>query len=191
MGDAPPASPSRGQGRRAGGSRRTTAHSWPWSPGAVYICTEDAFPNKRLQQLIAQQQRLRTDAPADVVEKIRFGDHIFIDHAADVVSILLSLQPWAKAADGPACRAVHSGRCAPHSDGTDWLPGIQDERGVLCVFCHPTHEEWGQRAPSLLPAPEGTTVQVLLMAGKAPGQGRRAPGWTSPLRLPASRDAVW
>lgn len=61
----------------------------PRSPGAIYICTEDVFPSKRLQQLIAQQQRLRTDVPGEVVQKIRFGDHIFIEHAADVVSVLL------------------------------------------------------------------------------------------------------
>ncbi|XP_059541547.1 DNA repair protein XRCC3 [Myotis daubentonii] len=56
--------------------------------GAVYVCTEDAFPDRRLQQLIAQQQRLRTDAPGDVVEKINFGDHIFIEHVADVDALL-------------------------------------------------------------------------------------------------------
>ncbi|XP_066198594.1 DNA repair protein XRCC3 isoform X2 [Saccopteryx leptura] len=56
--------------------------------GAVYICTEDAFPDKRLQQLMAQQLRLRTDAPEDIVEKIRFGDHIFIEHVANVDMLL-------------------------------------------------------------------------------------------------------
>ncbi|XP_006765952.1 PREDICTED: DNA repair protein XRCC3 [Myotis davidii] len=56
--------------------------------GAVYVCTEDAFPDRRLQQLIAQQRRLRTDAPGDVVEKINFGDHIFIEHVADVDALL-------------------------------------------------------------------------------------------------------
>ncbi|XP_072284939.1 DNA repair protein XRCC3 isoform X1 [Pyxicephalus adspersus] len=54
------------------------------SKRAVYICTEDAFPNKRLQQLIKSQHRLRTDVPADVVRKIRFGDNIFIEHTADI-----------------------------------------------------------------------------------------------------------
>ncbi|XP_068846938.1 DNA repair protein XRCC3 isoform X2 [Capricornis sumatraensis] len=52
--------------------------------GAVYVCTEDAFPSRRLQQLIAQQQRLRADVPADVISKIKFGHQIFIEHAADV-----------------------------------------------------------------------------------------------------------
>ncbi|XP_074182967.1 DNA repair protein XRCC3 isoform X2 [Rhinolophus sinicus] len=56
--------------------------------GAVYICTEDAFPSKRLQQLIAQQQSLRTDVPGEVVQKIKFGNHVFIEHAADVDTLL-------------------------------------------------------------------------------------------------------
>ncbi|XP_029453902.1 DNA repair protein XRCC3 isoform X2 [Rhinatrema bivittatum] len=52
--------------------------------GAVYICTEDVFPNKRLQQLIGHQHKLRTDVPLDVIKKIKFGDNIFIEHAADI-----------------------------------------------------------------------------------------------------------
>ncbi|MEE6493800.1 hypothetical protein FKM82_016945 [Ascaphus truei] len=52
--------------------------------GAVYICTEDAFPSKRLQQLINLQHKLRSDVPFDVIKKIRFGDNIFIEHAADI-----------------------------------------------------------------------------------------------------------
>ncbi|XP_068396032.1 DNA repair protein XRCC3 isoform X3 [Eschrichtius robustus] len=56
--------------------------------GAVFVCTEDAFPSRRLQQLIAQQQRLRTDVPGDVVRKIQFGHQIFIEHAADVDTLL-------------------------------------------------------------------------------------------------------
>uniref|UniRef100_A0A8C0A563 DNA repair protein n=1 Tax=Bos mutus grunniens TaxID=30521 RepID=A0A8C0A563_BOSMU len=56
--------------------------------GAVYVCTEDAFPSRRLQQLIAQQQRLRADVPGHVISKIRFGHQIFIEHAADVDTLL-------------------------------------------------------------------------------------------------------
>ncbi|XP_035301230.1 DNA repair protein XRCC3 isoform X4 [Cricetulus griseus] len=56
--------------------------------GAVYICTEDAFPSKRLWQLIKQQQQLRTDVPGEVIQKIRFSNHIFIEHAADVDALL-------------------------------------------------------------------------------------------------------
>ncbi|XP_055496590.1 DNA repair protein XRCC3 isoform X4 [Leucoraja erinacea] len=58
----------------------------PVVTGAVYICTEDAFPNKRLQQLIAFQPMLRADVPADVVNNIKFGNNIFIEHVADVES---------------------------------------------------------------------------------------------------------
>ncbi|XP_075859802.1 DNA repair protein XRCC3 isoform X3 [Microcebus murinus] len=57
-------------------------------PGAVYICTEDAFPDKRLQQLIARQQQLRADVPGEVVRNIRFGSQIFVEHAADVDTLL-------------------------------------------------------------------------------------------------------
>ncbi|KFO22294.1 DNA repair protein XRCC3 [Fukomys damarensis] len=56
--------------------------------GAVYICTEAAFPSKRLCQLISQQSRLRVDVPGEVVQSIRFGDRIFIEHTADVDALL-------------------------------------------------------------------------------------------------------
>ncbi|XP_004837525.1 DNA repair protein XRCC3 [Heterocephalus glaber] len=56
--------------------------------GAVYICTEDVFPSKRLRQLIAQQPQLRADVPGEVVQSIRFGDQIFVEHAADVDALL-------------------------------------------------------------------------------------------------------
>lgn len=62
--------------------------------GAVYICTEDAFPSKRLQQLIEQQHKLRTDVPGELLQKIRFSDHIFIEHAADVVSVSACAHKW-------------------------------------------------------------------------------------------------
>ncbi|NXF75127.1 XRCC3 protein, partial [Sclerurus mexicanus] len=52
--------------------------------GAVYICTEDAFPSKRLQQLIDQQHKLRADVPAEIIQKIKFGNSIFVEHAADL-----------------------------------------------------------------------------------------------------------
>ncbi|XP_063296019.1 DNA repair protein XRCC3 isoform X1 [Pelobates fuscus] len=52
--------------------------------GAVYICTEDAFPSKRLHQLIKCQQKLRSSVPPDIIKKIQFGDGIFIEHAADI-----------------------------------------------------------------------------------------------------------
>ncbi|KAH0620333.1 hypothetical protein JD844_020632 [Phrynosoma platyrhinos] len=56
--------------------------------GAVYICTEDAFPNKRLQQLIQQQANLRDDVPPNVVQRIKFGNGIFVEHAADLDAFL-------------------------------------------------------------------------------------------------------
>ncbi|NXY82902.1 XRCC3 protein, partial [Alcedo cyanopectus] len=54
--------------------------------GAVYICTEDVFPSKRLQQLIDQQHKLRADVPREIIQKIKFGNSIFVEHAADLDS---------------------------------------------------------------------------------------------------------
>lgn len=83
----------RGRQPRAVPGPRFPACSPAVSPGAVYICTEDAFPSQRLQQLIAQQQRLRADVPGEVVRKIKFSNQIFIKHAADVVSVLPGQTP--------------------------------------------------------------------------------------------------
>ncbi|KAM9839917.1 DNA repair protein XRCC3 [Aulostomus maculatus] len=55
--------------------------------GAVYICTEDRFPSRRLQQLIRGQLSLRSDVPPAVTSSLRFSDHIYIEHAADLVSL--------------------------------------------------------------------------------------------------------
>ncbi|XP_048341525.1 DNA repair protein XRCC3 [Sphaerodactylus townsendi] len=52
--------------------------------GAVYICTEDAFPHRRLQQLIEHQSQLRGDVPHPVIQKIKFGNCIFVEHVADI-----------------------------------------------------------------------------------------------------------
>lgn len=55
--------------------------------GAVYICTEDSFPIKRLQQLITQQPQLRPDLPQALIRSRRFSDNIYIEHAADLVRL--------------------------------------------------------------------------------------------------------
>ncbi|TRY95559.1 hypothetical protein DNTS_001638 [Danionella cerebrum] len=55
--------------------------------GAVYICTEDSFPIKRLRQLISQQPRLRQDLPPALIDSLRFSDNIYIEHAADLESL--------------------------------------------------------------------------------------------------------
>lgn len=39
-----------------------------------------------------QQQRLRADVPQDVVQSIRFGSQIFVEHAANAVSVSVVLQ---------------------------------------------------------------------------------------------------
>ncbi|XP_077595079.1 DNA repair protein XRCC3 isoform X2 [Stigmatopora nigra] len=55
--------------------------------GAVFVCTEDAFPGKRLRQLIAEQPRLRPDVPAGVTAGRRFADHVYVEHAPDLASL--------------------------------------------------------------------------------------------------------
>ncbi|XP_077442897.1 DNA repair protein XRCC3 isoform X1 [Stigmatopora argus] len=60
--------------------------------GAVFVCTEDAFPGKRLRQLITEQPRLRPDVPAGVTAGRRFGDHVYVEHAPDLASLRLCLR---------------------------------------------------------------------------------------------------
>ncbi|XP_053345233.1 DNA repair protein XRCC3 isoform X1 [Clarias gariepinus] len=55
--------------------------------GAVYICTEDPFPIKRLRQLITQQSRLRPDVPPALIRSLRFSDNIYIEHTADLEAL--------------------------------------------------------------------------------------------------------
>lgn len=60
--------------------------------GAVYVCTEDAFPHRRLQQLIAQLPRLRPDLPEPLLRGLRFGDGVFVEHVADADALLDCVQ---------------------------------------------------------------------------------------------------
>lgn len=50
------------------------------STGAIYICTETAFPSKRLQQLLDNSEITKTHSVT--------GDVIFINHVATIVIIL-------------------------------------------------------------------------------------------------------
>nr|XP_020480295.1 DNA repair protein XRCC3 [Monopterus albus] len=59
--------------------------------GAVYICTEDSFPIRRLQQLIREQPCLRSDVPPSLISSLQFSDHIYIEHAADLDSLQVCL----------------------------------------------------------------------------------------------------
>ncbi|XP_056150866.1 DNA repair protein XRCC3 isoform X2 [Lampris incognitus] len=56
--------------------------------GAVYICTEDPFPIRRLQQLIGQQGCLRPEVPQDFFHSLRFSDNIYVEHAADLGALM-------------------------------------------------------------------------------------------------------
>ncbi|KAM6915496.1 DNA repair protein XRCC3 [Xenentodon cancila] len=60
--------------------------------GALYICTEDSFPIKRLQQLISEQSLLRSDVPPSLIRALQFSDHIYIEHTADLDSLQVCLQ---------------------------------------------------------------------------------------------------
>ncbi|XP_062266748.1 DNA repair protein XRCC3 [Platichthys flesus] len=59
--------------------------------GAVYICTEDPFPVRRLQQLIREQSCLRSDVPQSLISSLRFSDHVYIEHTADLDSLQVCL----------------------------------------------------------------------------------------------------
>uniref|UniRef100_A0A3B3DZA0 DNA repair protein n=1 Tax=Oryzias melastigma TaxID=30732 RepID=A0A3B3DZA0_ORYME len=49
--------------------------------GALYICTEDSFPIRRLQQMISEQAILRSEVPPSVISGLHFSDHVYIEHA--------------------------------------------------------------------------------------------------------------
>ncbi|XP_013878091.1 DNA repair protein XRCC3 [Austrofundulus limnaeus] len=57
------------------------------SSGALYICTEDPFPIRRLQQLISEQSVLRSHVPPSLICGIRFSDQVYIEHTADLESL--------------------------------------------------------------------------------------------------------
>ncbi|KAJ8308998.1 hypothetical protein KUTeg_013872, partial [Tegillarca granosa] len=53
--------------------------------GVAYICTEDAFPSKRLHQILQHFSR-KTE---NILEsKIKFSDQIFIEHVSDVEGLV-------------------------------------------------------------------------------------------------------
>uniref|UniRef100_A0A3B3E180 DNA repair protein n=1 Tax=Oryzias melastigma TaxID=30732 RepID=A0A3B3E180_ORYME len=59
--------------------------------GALYICTEDSFPIRRLQQMISEQAILRSEVPPSVISGLHFSDHVYIEHAADLDSLQVCL----------------------------------------------------------------------------------------------------
>ncbi|XP_059212113.1 DNA repair protein XRCC3 [Centropristis striata] len=59
--------------------------------GAVFICTEDSFPVRRLQQLIRGQSVLRSDVPPALIHSLRFSDHVYVEHAADLDALQVCL----------------------------------------------------------------------------------------------------
>ncbi|KAM4522089.1 DNA repair protein XRCC3 isoform 2-T2 [Odontesthes bonariensis] len=55
--------------------------------GALYICTEDPFPIRRLQQLSSEQSVLRSNVSPSLISSLRFSDHVYIEHTADLDSL--------------------------------------------------------------------------------------------------------
>lgn len=58
--------------------------------GAVYVCTENSFPSNRLQQLISEQPALRSDVPPSLISTLGFSDRVYVEHVADLVSVVSS-----------------------------------------------------------------------------------------------------
>lgn len=56
--------------------------------GAIYICTEDRFPAKRLQQMVENVVIKYKDLQLD---KVNFQDNIFVEHIADYVFVIASV----------------------------------------------------------------------------------------------------
>lgn len=50
----------------------------------VYICTEDVFPSKRLQQLISS---FNSKIGPALAKQLAVGDHIYVEHAAEKVKL--------------------------------------------------------------------------------------------------------
>lgn len=60
--------------------------------GAVYVSTEDRFPSRRLQQLISEQSTLRRDVSPSLIQHKDFSDRVYVEHAADLASLLCVLK---------------------------------------------------------------------------------------------------
>ncbi|NWS26991.1 XRCC3 protein, partial [Polioptila caerulea] len=130
--------------------------------GAVYICTEDVFPSKRLQQLIDHQRKLRADVPAEIIHKIRFGNSIFVEQAADLdsfqqcitrLSLLLargmvrlvvvdSLAALFRCEFGPAEAALRA-RCLQSFGAQLHSLSTRYRAPIVCI-----NQVWGQMAAS-------------------------------------------
>ncbi|XP_047430120.1 DNA repair protein XRCC3 [Mugil cephalus] len=61
------------------------------SSGALYICTEDSFPVRRLDQLIRFQSILRPEVPPHLIGRLSFSDRVYVEHAADLDALQVCL----------------------------------------------------------------------------------------------------
>ncbi|TDH00815.1 hypothetical protein EPR50_G00192590 [Perca flavescens] len=108
--------------------------------GAVYICTEDQFPVRRLDQLIRGQASLRRDVPAALISSRRFSDHVYVEHAADLDSLSVCLSrrvPLLLARQHVRLLVVDSVAALFRSEfqASDWLERSQQ----LISFSHTLH----------------------------------------------------
>ncbi|KAK7488420.1 hypothetical protein BaRGS_00020394 [Batillaria attramentaria] len=60
--------------------------------GAVYICTEDVFPSKRLHQLVQHFSHKYTCTQYGNGHPLQFSDQIFVEHVADFDGLDMCLQ---------------------------------------------------------------------------------------------------
>uniref|UniRef100_A0A672HIW8 RecA family profile 1 domain-containing protein n=2 Tax=Salarias fasciatus TaxID=181472 RepID=A0A672HIW8_SALFA len=105
--------------------------------GVLYVCTEDRFPIRRLQQLISEQSRLRPDVPPEVLSCLRFSDHVYIEHTADLDSLQLCLSRRARVllARGLVRLLVLDSVAAPlrcEFQADDWLTRNKQLLSVSC-----------------------------------------------------------
>ncbi len=70
-------------------------------PGAAYICTEDAFPHKRLQQLTESFLNRRRDLGRS---NKQLSDNIYVEHAATIVRTSTMLQFSVQSSLDPSCK---------------------------------------------------------------------------------------
>ncbi|XP_043962594.1 DNA repair protein XRCC3 isoform X2 [Gambusia affinis] len=115
------------------------------SAGALYVCTEDPFPVRRLQQLISEQTSLRSDVPPSLIGRLRFSDNIYVEHAADLDSLQVCLSRRAALllAQGRVRLVVVDSvaalfRCEFRPD--DWLERNKQLLTISSMVHHLSHE---------------------------------------------------
>uniref|UniRef100_A0A3P9P7M0 DNA repair protein n=1 Tax=Poecilia reticulata TaxID=8081 RepID=A0A3P9P7M0_POERE len=113
---------------------------------ALYICTEDPFPIRRLQQLISEQPSLRSDVPPSLIGRLRFSDNIYLEHAADLqdsLQVCLSRRAALLLAQGRVRLVVVDSVAAlfrSEFQPGDWLERNKQLLTVSSMVHHLSHE---------------------------------------------------